>query len=243
MAGVLRKGGTHPVGCVTTLLDASVTTIKHTSTITTKGMTVPSSHTLGAKRTSIGAAVVAVVMLATAGTALADGNGAGDFAGYEIPPEAFMITNQTNMCAQFGDSNEDPEDPLIHVLEMDGFFHGEEGTGTATFTREDPYYLAPEGTYDDPDCEVGDRASLTGDMTIMFEQYDCEGTGTYERRSFSVYTLHFDGFCDDTGTLGDDNIPTDVVFTGTQTPCGQVDCTGYPADTGTLQSGTYVQTH
>lgn len=190
-------------------------------------------------RTTV-AAVTAVLMMLTAGPAYAH-DGAGQFDGYEIPPASTTFTNPVTFCARF---NASTSDPLRHVLDMDGTFHGATGTGVAEFERTAPYYANPEGTHGGPDClspdDVGPEDTT---MTIDFAPYECSGEGTYERRATSVYTLVFEGTCDDTGTSGDDAIPTTVTFDATQLLCPPADCSAYHPGATTVMSGDYEQTH
>lgn len=185
-------------------------------------------------------ALTAVLMMVTAGPALAH-DAAGDFEGYEIPPASTTFTNMVTFCASF---NATASDPLTHVLEMNGTFHGVTGTGEAIFKRTDTYYANPEGTYNDPDClspgQVGPNDTT---MTIEFQQYKCEGTGTYERRATSRYTLAFEGHCDDVNTTPDDAIPTKTNFEGTQLLCPPEDCSAHHPDATSVMEGQYTQTH
>lgn len=169
-------------------------------------------------------ALTAALMMVTTGPALAH-DGAGEFDGYEIPPTTTTFTNPANFCASFNANSSGDE--LTHVLEMEGGFHSvSSGTGEAIFKRTHPYHANPEGTYNDPLClSPGSVGPDHTTMTIEFEQYECEGTGIYERRANSLYTLVFeDGTCDDVNTTGDDAIPTEVTFEGTQLLCPPADC-------------------
>ena len=172
-------------------------------------------------------------LLSTAGPALANAPGAGVFTGSEYSPSA-EFTNPGTQCVRLLASE---SDPLVHLLAMTGSFHGSAGTGTATFTATDPYYANPEGTYEDENCTV--PGSVTGTMTIDFPTHSCSGTGTYERRATSVYTLQFDGTCID----GTNTYNTEVLFSGIQELCDPAGrgCVPGP-DPDALLGGDYVQT-
>ncbi len=181
--------------------------------------------------------VVAAVILVGATQAWAH-TGSGSFSGYEIPPGTVNFTNEQNLCAEFVAS---ANDPLVHELTMSGTFHGQSGSGSATFTRTSAYYLNPEGTYADEDCTT--ESTVSGSTTIDFEEWDCSGSGTYERRNEEEYTLSFSGTCDDTTTMAVETTSTSATLTATQTVCSGSCGTGYPSGaSSTIDGGAYSQT-
>lgn len=103
---------------------------------------------------------------------------------------------------------------------MDGTFHGSVGTGTAEYANTENYYANPSGTYSDRGCTVED--GVTGTMTINFDPWSCSGTGTFERRLTSVYTLDFEGTCDDSRTTTVESDTTTATFTGAMEPCDPI---------------------
>lgn len=127
-----------------------------------------------------------------------------------------MFTNQGLLCAEFPAGTE-------HHLVMEGTFHGTVGIGTADYTATESYYANPEGTWSNPDC-TGPYA-VPGTMTIEFGPlleppvWSCSGTGAFERRLTSVYTLEFEGPCDGDGQT---DVDTQVTFTGAMEPCDPI---------------------
>lgn len=199
---------------------------------------------IGAALLVLGAAVVVVVMVVRAGRddrrplpqpVVTAADGVGSFDGHGNPTVGVTSGDDQAQCTEIPAS---PADPLTHELQLSGTFHGGDGSGSATFSRDSPSYQSLEGSYADPVC--ANPSSLTGTMTVVFEPLRCSGTGTYEHRNVTDYTLDFEGTCDDTTTGPVETISTNILLQGVQTVCLE----GFARPCGATSpiSGTYDQT-
>lgn len=161
-------------------------------------------------------------------------DGVGDIDGYEDLPANVQATSDQAQCTELPAS---AADPLRHEIRMTGTFDGRPGDGRATFTSDIPSYRNLEGTYADPQCR--NRARLTGTGTVEFGPHRCAGTGTYEQRNVTDYTMVFDGTCDDTTTGPVEKAAATIHFEGTQAPCPGGCGADHPQGATSQIAGTY----
>ena len=187
-----------------------------------------------AKKALISAVAALSIVVGMGVPANATGDGVGTFEGHEHATEAEFVPGSTNFCAKF------PAGTEHHHL-MEGTFHGTPGIGTARYVATADYWANPEGTWSHSGC-TGTPYAVPGDMWIDFTPWTCSGTGHFSRRLTSVYTLTFNGSCND--------VPTKVTFTGIMEPCDPlVGCpVVHPGSQQTefadaLMEGAYEQTH
>lgn len=188
-------------------------------------MSKPSRRAAGAALLALAAAAVVYVVLVGADRderrplsqpqpAVSTVEGLGSFDGYEHSPTSGHATLDPAQCTELPAS---AADPLRHELQMTGTFDGQNGDGRATFTSTSPGYQNVGGTYADPQCR--NRAKLTGTVHVEFGPLRCAGTGTYEKRNVTDYTMAFDGTCDKTTTEPVEKTRATIQFKGNQTPC------------------------